>query len=204
MLKDNDKGLRKINASFLISSVTLFLYSRYPHIEKWFRMNRLSAILCVMIFMLLTQECLAQPNLVLLKAGQHRHYYYQVGDRITYKDKLSDHKITGRISSLDDSSFQIAAAPRVKLSEVSTIYRTRHFLAQAAGAGVVVIGVFFPISVINRAIQHESPLINEDVMIVNGSMLAVSGISALFVVRKFHIGEEWRVKVMDFGHPVYD
>jgi len=146
----------------------------------------------------------AQPNLVLSKPGKVRHYFYQAGDRISYRDKRSGERFSGTILILNDSMMEISKAPRIRVDQIDRIYRTRYFLAQAAGAGVVVLGVYFPISVINRALQRQHPLINDDVLIVNGSMLAVSGVSALFLNRKFKIGNPWKLKVMDFGRPILD
>jgi len=138
-----------------------------------------------------------------MKPGKRHHFFYQVGDRITYKDKTTGRKISGAILIMTDTTIELAHAPRISLSNISTVYRTRHFFAQAAGAGIVVLGVYVPISILNRAFQHERPLVNDDILYVNGPMLAISGISFLLLKRKFEIGEHWQLKVMDFGHPVY-
>jgi hypothetical protein len=146
----------------------------------------------------------AQPNLILTKPGKPHHYFYQVGDKITYKERSTGEKFSGMIISLNDSTLELAHAPRVKISDISVIYRTRHFFAQAAGAGIVILGIYLPISIINRAIKDEHPIVNEDILIVNGTMLAISGISLLFVTHKIRIGDPWKLQVLDFGRPVYD
>jgi hypothetical protein len=105
---------------------------------------------------------------------------------------------------MTDSTIELARAPRISLKDISTIYRTRHFFSQAAGAGVVILGVYVPISILNNALQHRKPWVNQDIYYVNGPMLAVSGISFVFLTRKFHIGDPWKLQVLDFGHPVYD
>jgi hypothetical protein len=167
-------------------------------------MKRFLPLLCLLILLGTMQIIQAQPNLVLSKPGKTHHFFYQVGDRIVYKDKTSGRKISGTILIMTDSTIELAHAPKINLNNISTVYRTRHFLAQTAGAGIVVLGIYVPISILNRAFQHESPLVNDDIYYVNGPMLAVSGISLIFVTRKFHIGEQWNLKVLDFGHPVYD
>jgi hypothetical protein len=146
----------------------------------------------------------AQPNLVLTKLGKPRHFYYQVGDRIIYKSAVTGEKFSGIIISLNDSTLELSRAPRIKIQDISVIYRTRHFLSQVAGAGVVVLGVYLPISIANRAIQGERPIIDENLLLVNGTMLGVSGLSYLFLYRKLRIGSPWRLQVLDFGKPVYD
>lgn len=160
--------------------------------------------LLIFIAFLTAATMSAQPNLVLSKPGKTRHFFYQAGDRIIYRDKRSGERLSGTILILNDSLMEISRAPRIRIDQIDRVYRTRHFLAQAAGAGVVVLGVYFPISVINRAIQKQYPVINDDVLLVNGSMLAVSGLSALFLNRKFKIGDPWKLKVMDFGRPILD
>ena len=167
-------------------------------------MNRILSFCCVLFFVFVEYSGIAQTNLVLMKTGKVHHFYYQAGDRISYKDQKLNHKVSGKILILNDSIVELTNAPRENISDISCIYRTRHFFAQSAGAGVVVLGFLLPISLINRAIQHEHPLVNDDILIVNGSMIAISGISALFLVRKFPIGNKWHIKVLDFGHPVYD
>jgi hypothetical protein len=146
---------------------------------------------------------LAQPNLVLTKPGSSRHYFYQVGDRITFQARQSREKLSGIIVSLNDSTIVLSRAPRMNIHDIRVIYRTRPFLAQAAGAGVIVLGVYVPISILNRAFQHERPLIDDDLLLVNGTMLGVSAISWLFLNKKIRIGNPWKIAVYDFGKPVY-
>ncbi|MBK7213407.1 MAG: hypothetical protein IPH88_08985 [Bacteroidales bacterium] len=146
----------------------------------------------------------AQPTLVLTKAGKTNHIFYKAGDRISLKAKGSGEKFSGRILILNDSIIQLNRSPKISTDSIATIYRTRHFFAQAAGSGIVVLGIYFPIGVINRAIRSERPIIDEDMLIVNGTMLGVSAISALFITRKLNIGDKWKLQVLDFGHPVYN
>lgn len=120
------------------------------------------------------------------------------------KVKGSGEKFSGRILILNDSIIQLNRSPKISIDSIATIYRTRHFFAQAAGSGIVVLGIYFPIGVINRAIRSEHPIIDDDMLIVNGSMLGVSAISALFITRKLNIGDKWKLQVLDFGHPVYN
>jgi hypothetical protein len=167
-------------------------------------MKRSILLIIFLISLIVSQNCTAQPNLVLSKPGKRHHFFYQVGDRISYKDKISGRKISGTIMIMTDSTIELARAPRIKITDISTVYRTRHFFAQAAGAGIVVLGVYIPISILNNAFQHQRPLVDEDILYVNGPMLAVSGISFIFLTRRFHIGDPWKLQVLDFGHPVYD
>ncbi|NVO20579.1 MAG: hypothetical protein HXX13_12840 [Bacteroidetes bacterium] len=148
--------------------------------------------------------CSAQPNLVLMKPGKVHHIFYQVGDRITYKDKISGSKISGMIMNMTDSTIELAHAPRINIKNIETIYRTRHFFSQGAAAGIVVLGVYVPISMINNAVHNEPLIRKDDVIYLFGPMLAVSGISWLLLVHKYQVGEKWQLKVMDFGHPVYN
>jgi hypothetical protein len=61
-----------------------------------------------MLFLMLCPLLLdAQPNLVLSKPGSNRHFFYQVGDKITLKDKRTDRKVTGYITVLNDSTLEI-------------------------------------------------------------------------------------------------
>jgi hypothetical protein len=155
------------------------------------------------LFFAVMNTLIAQPNLVLSKTGKTRHFFYQVGDRISYRDKLSDRRISGTIMIMTDSTIELAQAPHIHIDNISIVYRNRHFFSQAAGAGVVILGVYIPISILNRLLQDEHPVINDDILYVNGPMLAVSGISMLLVTRKFRINP-WKLQVLDFGRPIYD
>jgi len=158
-----------------------------------------------MLFLMLCPLLLdAQPNLVLSKPGSNRHFFYQVGDKITLKDKRTDRKVTGYITVLNDSTLEIGKYGRISVSDIATIYRVRPFLKQAAAAGTVVLGVYLPMSILGNVITGQSPILNEDILLVNGTMLVVSGLSRLFVVRRFKIHDPWKLQIMDFGHPVYD
>jgi len=146
----------------------------------------------------------AQPNLVLSKPGVPRHIYYHLGDRISYQDKSTGYKHSGIIYIMTDSTIELDHAPRININNIRVIYRKRPFLMQAAGSGIVVLGVYFPVSVLNRVFNKEYPIVNNDILIVEGSMLAVSGISWLFLTRHYRIGYPWKLQILDFGHPVYN
>ncbi|MBK7173364.1 MAG: hypothetical protein IPH84_09030 [Bacteroidales bacterium] len=163
----------------------------------------LSALLIILLSCILARG-FSQPNLVLSKPGSTKHYFYQVGDRFSYRDRVSGEKHSGVIIILNDSTVELSRAPRINIANIDRIYRTRHFLAQSAGAGVVVLGIYFPISVINRAIQQQHPIIDDDMLIVNGTMLAVSGVSWVFLIKRLKIGDPWKLQVLDFGKPIYD
>jgi hypothetical protein len=167
-------------------------------------MKRILNLSCLVIFLYSSQICLAQPTLVLLKPGKNHHFYYQIGDKVSYMDKTSGRKLSGKILILTDSTLELDRAPRIRLSNISIVYRTRYFFEEAAGAGIIILGVYVPISILNRAFHHQHPLVDDDIYYLNGPMLAISGISMLLITRRFRLGEHWRIEVLDFGHPVYN
>lgn len=167
-------------------------------------MKKTIAFIILLLIVSAQNNLLAQPNLVLSRPGKSHHFFYHVGDKIAYQDNSSGYKHSGVIYIMTDSTIELDRAPRINIKDISVVYRTRHFIAQAAGSGIVVLGVYFPISVLNRAFQHEQPIIDKDLLIVNGTMLAVSGIALLFVKRKCRIDKPWKLQVLDFGHPVYN
>lgn len=118
--------------------------------------------------------------------------------------KGSNEKFSGNILILNDSLIQLNRSPKIPIESIATVYRTRYFFAQAAGSGIVVLGIYFPIGVINRAIRSEHPIIDDDMLLLNGSMLGVSAISMLFITKKINVGSKWKLQVLDFGHPVFN
>lgn len=161
-------------------------------------------IFILFLFVLNKPLTFAQPNLVLSKPGSPRHIFYHVGDRISYQDKITGSRHSGIIYIMTDSTIELDHSPRININDIQMIFRQRHFLMQAAGSGIVVLGVYLPVSIVNRALQKEQPIIDDDLLIVNGTMLAVSGISWLFITRHYRIGDPWKLQILDFGHPVYN
>ena len=144
----------------------------------------------------------AQPNLVISKPGKTRHFYYQPGDKIEFRDQAGK-RHSGVILILNDSAFALARSPLQPISTIRIIYRHRYFFTKTAELGVAGVLLYFPISVINRALQKEKPLVGKEQFITHGAVLSATGISLLFLHKKFKIGEPWKLQVLDFGRPIY-
>lgn len=157
-----------------------------------------SFLISSIVFLLFCQAADAQKVLLLQKPGKTNWFMYNIGDQISVRMGEPEFVVSGKITMIDDSSCMLNYNNPFQLSKVKEVTRTRHFLNGAWRTFYAATVVYFGGSILNRSINNESPVIDNTVPIVCGS-LAVLGTTA-FLFRNHHckIKDGWKLKVLDF------
>ncbi|MCF8366324.1 MAG: hypothetical protein K9H16_11115 [Bacteroidales bacterium] len=143
----------------------------------------------------------AQQYLVVQKWGSVKNYKYEVGDELSFQTKNGDFFVKGIISGLNDSSLTLDNHYDVKLNNISKVFRTRHFLKGLSGLFFIRGGVAYVAIVgLNGVIHNESPMIDEQTLIISAGMIAIGVAMKPFIVKKMAIPEKWQLKVLDFNN----
>ena len=158
---------------------------------------RLLFILTVLLF-LLYQVAEAQKVILLQKPGKTKWFMYHTGDKIFVRMGEPEFDNSGEITSIEDSLCTINRNYTILFSQVHEVIRTRHFL-NAAWRTFYASAIAYSVgSMINRGVNNESPLIDNTVPIVSGSLAALGTTALLFRYKHCKMKEGWKMKVLDY------
>ena len=140
----------------------------------------------------------AQKVILLQKPGKTKRFLYYPGDKITVRMGNPEFMAVGEITSIDDSLCIINRNFAIPFSGVKEIKRTRQFLNGSWRMLFLVPVVYTGMSMINRGIHDEKPLIDNTVPNVAGSFFALGTVSYLLRYKRCKMEDGWRMKVLDF------
>lgn len=144
--------------------------------------------------------CHSQQIFLLEKPGTVNNKKYYSGDAIKIKTIHPDTILSGKITGINDSSIIVGYANEVFIGNINYIVRGRwgFSLLQkvflSAGFAYVVIATF------NGLINNDKPIVDEQTLIISGSLLVAGVILTPITTRKHKIdSKHWRVKILDFS-----
>jgi len=150
------------------------------------------------LFVFMASSANAQKVLLLQKPGKAKRVFYHVGDKISLRTGDPAFNVIGEITYIEDSLFTVNRSFIVELQKVHEVTRARHFFQSSYrmqyGAGIFYAGI----SLINRALHGEKPLIDESVSMASGSLIVLGITSYLLRNRHYKTEDGWRLKVLDF------
>ncbi|MEI6061641.1 MAG: hypothetical protein WCR72_13095 [Bacteroidota bacterium] len=150
------------------------------------------------LFMVLSQNIVAQKVILLQNPGTTKRILYHTGDKIAVRMGEPEFSVNGEITFIDDSVCTVNNNYTFPLSKVKEVYRKRSWFyaswSKLFAASVIYAGG----SMINRSIHNEKPLIDNTIPIVSGSFVALGTASCLLRYRHFKMEDNWHLKVLDF------
>ncbi|MCF8366422.1 MAG: hypothetical protein K9H16_11610 [Bacteroidales bacterium] len=153
----------------------------------------------LLFFVLLPLLGISQQYLVLQKSGTIKNIKYEVGDKISFQTLKGDFYVEGDISEIRDSSIMINSY-EVRLDNISIVYRQRRFLKGMSGLFFIRGGIAYVAIVgVNGLINNDSPMIDEQTLIISASMVAIGLAMKPFITKKYFVKENWILKVIDFN-----
>lgn len=173
-----------------------FLLSQQFH----FRMLRIVKYIFFALGIFATMSLNAQQYLVVQKRGTLKNFKYEVGDELSLQTKKGDFHIKGTISRIGDSTLTIDNLYDIHLSNIARVFRLRSFLNGLSKIFFIRGGIaYVSIVGINGAINNDSPMIDEQTLIISAGMVATGFAIKPFIVKKMSIPEKWELKVLDFN-----
>ncbi len=143
----------------------------------------------------------AQQYLVVQKRGTVKNYKYEVGNKISFQTNKGDFYVKGSISKMTDSTIFIDNLYNFELENIGIVLRQRRFWKKLSKQFFISGGIAYVTIVgINGVINNDSPLIDEQTLIISASMVAIGLLLKPFIVKKMDVTEKWQLKVLDFNN----
>lgn len=161
---------------------------------------KLRLLIIPLVFVLLfSQVATAQKVMLLQKPGKSKWFMYKTGDKISLRMGEPEFPVAGTITDIDDTLCTVDHNYTFQLSKVHEVIRNRHFLNGAWRMLYLSSFVYFGGSMINHAIQGETPLIDNTVPVNSGSLAAAGTLALVFRNRHCKMEQGWKLKVLDFN-----
>jgi hypothetical protein len=145
--------------------------------------------------------CHMQSQTILLLQNQKnlKNFKYYPGNDIRLKTFKTKKILQGTIYRIEDSVILIGDKGTVKLDEIAIVYREKNWPRILSGASLLGGVAYFGIDSFNRLINNQAPTVDQETLIISGSLIAFSGLMWLFMYRPIHINERWKLSVLDFS-----
>jgi hypothetical protein len=162
-------------------------------------MKKITALLTILVCMAGSVHC--QKLFILERPGTTKHHIFKTGNRIRLYDGRNKRFIQGDISRISDTAIIINSIELVSLNRILAVYRPLTILhlfsraATTAGIG------YFLLTGFNSAIDNKTKLIDHRTFVVS-AVITSAGVATSFIrYRKFAIGPNWRIKIIDMNNP---
>jgi len=143
----------------------------------------------------------AQQYFVVQKTGTVKNYKYEIGNKISFQTKKGDFYVSGTISNMTDSTISIDNLYDFELENIGVVFRQRSFLNGMSKVFFITGGIAYVTIVgINGVINNDSPLIDEQTLIISASMVAIGFLLKPLIVKKMDTSKKWQLKVLDFNN----
>jgi hypothetical protein len=141
----------------------------------------------------------AQLYLVVQKRGTVKNHKYEIGNEISFQTIKGDFYINGKLSKITDSIITIDNLYDIELDNIGVVFKQRRSLRKISKLFFIRGGIAYTTIVgINGVINNDSPLIDEQTLIISASMVAIGLLMKPFYVKKMDVTEKWQLKVLDF------
>ncbi len=162
-------------------------------------MPGMQKVIFILFFLMLCLSLYGQQYLVVQKAGSIKNFKYEVGKDISIQTLKGDFIIEGDISKITDSTLFIDNLYEIEYSNIQRVLRPRGFWKRLSILFFIQGGVAYTAIVgINGLINNDSPVIDEQTLIISAVMVATGLALSPFYTKKMNIGEKWQLKVLDF------
>jgi hypothetical protein len=161
-------------------------------------MKQIKLLIFTVLSILFLQTVDAQKVLLLQKSGKTTRFFYRVGDKIIVRIGDPEYTLSGEITYLDDSICTVNKNFSFQLSKCHEVIRTRKFLNANWGRFYFIPIAYTGMSLLNRGIHDDKPLLDNSVPLVAGSSIIVGTTALLLRNRHCKMKDNWQLKVLDF------
>ncbi len=155
----------------------------------------------LVLFLCSSFPIFGQQYLVVQKLGKVKNFKYEVGDKIMVKTREGEFTVDGEITGLSDTSVTINSYVEVGFRNVAQVLRPRMFFKALSQLFFIQGGIAYTTIVgINGLINNDSPIIDEQTIIISATMVGIGFVMKPFYLRKLNTKEKWKLKVIDFDN----
>jgi len=158
----------------------------------------MKSLVCFLLIITFSISSIAQKTLLVEKIGRSAKYYYHVGDKIKVKTLENKTVYNGVITEIRDSSITISSISGnlISVADITYVYRqfpgVRRLGFYLMGFG----GVIFLVIAVNNLINNDQ-VFTQYAFIVSGSFIGAGLISLALSEKRYKIGTQWKVKILD-------
>ncbi|NCC71794.1 MAG: hypothetical protein EOM06_00220 [Sphingobacteriia bacterium] len=141
----------------------------------------------------------AQQYLVLQKKNKLKNFKYTEGTSIHLQTLRGNFLVSGEITQIGDTSITIDQKFEIGLTNIGKIYKRRGFFDRLSLLLFIRGGIsYFLIDGTNRLINNDYPIVDENTLLISGTMIAVGFALRPLVVRELDIINNWQLKILNF------
>jgi len=107
------------------------------------------------------------------------------------------------LNRINDSVILIDYLFEVKILDIEHVYKVRWISGFMTELGLKAGLGYFLIDVTNHIISKNYPVFEPSTMTITGGLLVTAVAFHMIRLRKFDIGENWRLRVIDFNKPAF-
>ena len=160
-----------------------------------------TAVMLSSLVFIMTPEIKAQNYLLLLKKkGSPKNHKFRLGSDISLRASTKDKKITGTIHQITDTTILVDFMTEVNFEDISYVYRDRYFFKLFSTVLFIAGGGYFLLDGFNRAINQQYPIITQNTLVVTGSLVGVGFAFKFMDTRKYRIGKNWELQILDLSY----
>lgn len=157
----------------------------------------------IIVFLIVFQNGIglrAQPRLkvIFTRFGAVKKYEFFAGDLLQYKLKGNHHFNTGRILVLHDSTI-ILNTDSISVNNIKCIrIRKNNYHARLFQKIFFIGGFGYPaLNLFNNSMNHVSPLINQNALVISGSFIAAGLLIRQSQVKRIRITKYKVIRIVD-------
>jgi hypothetical protein len=148
------------------------------------------------IAVFLTYPVFGQKILVAENKNTLKNFKYITGRILTFR--ADGEKISDVLTDMDDSTLYFSSSGAIPLGEIEALYRPNWLIGILSGVSMLGGGAYLALDSFNRLINGEGPVIQQETLIISGSMLAFGAVLIPFYDRKLPV-TRWKLRVIDLS-----
>ncbi len=151
------------------------------------------------ILLVFTLSTLAQKVLILENVGRGKYFIFKEGDIIHLRTIIGKFDIQDDIFRISDSSIVVGGGYLITFNNIDYIEKTYRNRKRNGMLVMIAGGVLTVITSINN-ISHDKQAVDPLYLSIGMGLAAAGGVWYSMGTRKYHIGNKWRLKLLD-GFP---
>lgn len=140
----------------------------------------------------------AQRIFIVEKPGKFKNFKYFVGDDITLRKYPDGVKVGGIIHEITDTSLLINYDNEIMLADIERVIKKRWGFRLLSGATRIGGAGYFALDVVNNIITGNPTIVDENTLIISGSLVAFSYAIVPLHNRPLKKGK-WRIKILNMS-----
>lgn len=157
------------------------------------------ALLIFLVVLALGNKSFSQKILIIENRKTLKNIKYVQGSEIRLELGFEDVRVWDQIDDMTDSSLILSNYKEIGFTEIRYVVRDRWFIRILSNFSMIGGAAYFGIDSFNRLINSEWPMVDSQTLAISSGLVASGFVLLPFRYKKIHIGEKWKLRVIDPG-----